>query len=148
MERLCDTMETTTIAALIDGDDDVIQRPRVPVVADVDKALVVVTGVDTSSSEEEEAYGVDWELYPNVPSTVSWAWTKHHESTCQGCGEAKYTQAKKGERKKLVPFVSCNMCNFVWHHTCLTPVMPEDADQLCFFACSNACKEEATELME
>lgn len=97
-----------TIVALIHGHDDVIQRPH-----DVYEALVVVTDVD-SSSEEEEVYGVDWDLYANVPRTVSWAYTENHESKCQRCDENKYTKAK-GERKKLVPLVWCNVCNFVWH---------------------------------
>ena len=79
MERLGDAMGTTTIAALINGHDDVIERPRVPVVNEIDEALVVVTDVD-SSSEEEEVYGVSRNLYPNVPRIVSWTYTENHES--------------------------------------------------------------------
>ena len=59
-----------------------------------------VSGSFSGSSEEEEVYGVDWELCPNVPRTVSWAHTENHESKCQGCDENKYTKAKI-ERKKV-----------------------------------------------
>ena len=76
--------------------------------------------------------GVNWRIYREVPSNVSWAFTLRHKNRCQRCDS----------RSK--PKIQCNMCNLVWHRECLSPEMPPEAKvDGNFFACSVVCRKEA-----
>ena len=75
--------------------------------------------------------------FAHIPKDVPFAHTEC-DYKCRGCNK----EIRRGPRVRR-PAIDCNMCNFAWHHDCLTPVIePAACTTPGFFACFPECVRE------
>ena len=91
----------------------------------------------SAANSEDEEEGTNYEWFAHIPKDVPFAHTEC-DYKCRGCSK----EVRRGPRVRR-PAIDCNMCNFAWHHDCLTPVIePAACKTPGFFACFPECVRE------